>query len=679
MFASLYGWRSGAGGGAWNPSRLSPLQWLKTFSTPKTAVDASANALDADYVASPALVLDGTDKITVAGLAGTETITCSGTSTPSAGVGEIAFTAGTCWNIVIDGTLTYPCQEKTGLTVYGVAGAVDGTIVPNALIATIRAGTQDEAHYSIEKGFSHTVTTAQSNMPSFCILGDSLTAQNGYGYEHVTAEGVGYANARGYFNWMRTYLSGQVFLNGNDGVGGETAAGILARVSDVTSKSPDFCIVCAGRNDVSQEQPLATTTANLTAINANLIAAGITPIWMTVTPSTGDTASKIQLRSDINDHIETFDNVSDSGAVIDDGAGQPITGANVDATHWSERGAEAIGRELSTLVESLCTPAPFEWHDTSHDCNAAVNPTFANDASGWAIAGSTAEYLDNNAVRLTATQDSAIALSYLENVSSGLFAVGDTLRCAIDVSWDSPAQVDDRYWHPDIFIRRRKTDNNFVTPVMYGLHMASGDKVAGMPTATSGRCTVLTPQFEVAADVNRLYIAIGFNAVPIGATVTIHRYSLWNVDDAATEDYPYVPRDESDTDYDVNGYPLTGQPCGSTRIHNGAPTSIKQKAANTEFLTNPFWSTDGVSYDAKSAADLFNRRNFENNAVVSATAIYDIKSVATWDSAYSFTEVEYNKVVAWLSQQGSSVNIAPFSNLDFSKSENSHHIVTIFN
>jgi len=57
FFGKRFGWTGGSN--SFSPSTLFPLQWIRSFLTPSTAVDVTTNALDANYVDSPALVFDG--------------------------------------------------------------------------------------------------------------------------------------------------------------------------------------------------------------------------------------------------------------------------------------------------------------------------------------------------------------------------------------------------------------------------------------------------------------------------------------------------------------------------------------------------------------------------------------------------------------------------------------------
>jgi hypothetical protein len=54
----------------------------------------------------------------VPGLAGTEVITNEGTATPTPSAGRIDWTAGTCWNIKVDGVTVWYCNEESGRNLY---------------------------------------------------------------------------------------------------------------------------------------------------------------------------------------------------------------------------------------------------------------------------------------------------------------------------------------------------------------------------------------------------------------------------------------------------------------------------------------------------------------------------------------------------------------------------------
>lgn len=118
--------------------------------------------------------------------------------------------------------------------------------------------------------------------------------------------------------------------------------------------------------------------------------------------------------------------------------------------------------------------------------------------------------------------------------------------------------------------------------------------------------------------------------------------------------HAYYPALDDGSD-DTEGLGLTNPPA---TVHNNAETKIKQKAANTEFLLTPFWSADGVNYDAKSFEDFITHENFDYNVLVKASAASSIEDVLTWAMTREWTPSEYLRLIAWL---GSSVveNMVP--------------------
>lgn len=74
------------------------------------------------------------DKLLVSGISPVDVVTCDGTATPTAGTGEITFTAGTAYNIKVNGGLWYKVTDvigKTSSTLDGVEG-----FIPTASIVT---------------------------------------------------------------------------------------------------------------------------------------------------------------------------------------------------------------------------------------------------------------------------------------------------------------------------------------------------------------------------------------------------------------------------------------------------------------------------------------------------------------------------------------------------------------
>jgi hypothetical protein len=117
-----------------------PLQYTGTVPKYATPVDA------------PGLTWDGsTQLLPVAGLSGSETVVRSGgTSTPSISAGQIDFTAGTCWDLLLSNGMYFPLSEGDGNTVYDVVNGDSYTITGYA--STMWDNTQDQFFYSFENG-----------------------------------------------------------------------------------------------------------------------------------------------------------------------------------------------------------------------------------------------------------------------------------------------------------------------------------------------------------------------------------------------------------------------------------------------------------------------------------------------------------------------------------------------
>jgi lysophospholipase L1-like esterase len=112
------------------------------------------------------------------------------------------------------------------------------------------------------------------NATRIVCLGDSITA-GGYGTPLVTP-------------WPKALATklGSSFSVINKGIGGNTTAQMLARVSsDVINIVPRYCIVIGGMNDVWIGSPsLSGIESNLSAIYATICNAGITLVTATITP-----------------------------------------------------------------------------------------------------------------------------------------------------------------------------------------------------------------------------------------------------------------------------------------------------------------------------------------------------------------------------------------------------------
>lgn len=118
------------------------------------------------------------------------------------------------------------------------------------------------------------------------LLGDSFTALNAPPGGYGPSAGAQWYPGNGWWDWADTFLGKRTLRAGTFGVGGNTTAQILARISSVTSLNPKptFCVVQGGTNDTNLNVDPATTIANMQAICDQLMLVGIYPILTSVPP-----------------------------------------------------------------------------------------------------------------------------------------------------------------------------------------------------------------------------------------------------------------------------------------------------------------------------------------------------------------------------------------------------------
>lgn len=199
----------------------------------------------------------------------------------------------------------------------------------------------------------------------FGLLGDSITYTN-------TPTSSGDIN-RGYWHWAQAISGFRAFCGAYAGVGGNVTSQMLGRLNaDIItpllaySGRDLYCIIMGGVNDsVNDADIIATTTDNLTQIYNELIAAGITPIACTITPTTS--ASTAQRRANwigINDWLRSYcpangialcDNIA---ACLDGSyppAGTPTwkAGYTHDGVHPTAAGGLAIAQSIAAALETL--------------------------------------------------------------------------------------------------------------------------------------------------------------------------------------------------------------------------------------------------------------------------------------------------------------------------------------
>lgn len=142
-----------------------------------------------------------------------------------------------------------------------------------------------------------TATFVKPVARTLVVIGDSITEQGGM----LTASP--HRNTTSFWTWGLNLLGQRLDLLANLGVGGQRTDEILARIANAVALAPGWMHVLAGTNDVGQDVPTATSTANLTAIYDAVQSAGIRLIVGTIPPRTTASAGQKERAAALNQWI----------------------------------------------------------------------------------------------------------------------------------------------------------------------------------------------------------------------------------------------------------------------------------------------------------------------------------------------------------------------------------------
>lgn len=203
--------------------------------------------------------------------------------------------------------------------------------------------------------------------PNRCVLfGDSITQYNTAEVSNATAN-----QSRGYMTWANVLLGRRrLDVVANLGVGGDTTAMMLARVSTAAGTQASWVVVLGGINDLAGnlEAP-GVVTSNLQAIYEALLASGKRVVAISVLPMTAahplfsrGLMARIQ---QVNRWIRGYCAVT-PGMVFADGCtavtdpassdSAPISGYYADTTHIGTLGAYYVGKAVADSVRGLIAP-----------------------------------------------------------------------------------------------------------------------------------------------------------------------------------------------------------------------------------------------------------------------------------------------------------------------------------
>lgn len=314
--------------------------------------------------------------------------------------------------------------------------------------------------------FGDSLTYLDTNHP---LGGPFPTVENGYTLGQ---------SAKGIYAWANAALGHALVMVGNAGIPGNTTEQMLARIdADVLAYPSDIVAVLGGSNDNTLDWAASRSITALQSILTKILGTGRTVLLCTVPPR--DTALATQVRKDhihglnkwIKDYARTTKGVilADLWAVMADPAtGGPSTGLTYDGTHQSERGANKMGKVVADALSTI--PRSNIWPGSNIDTTNAMRNGMCVGTTGTAgggVTGTVADQWQTSKDGTAGVVDAAMAkvartdgvpgemmeLTLGATNTAGIFvsgsilwgvgglAVGDIVRCAVEIEYDNLVSV----------------------------------------------------------------------------------------------------------------------------------------------------------------------------------------------------------------------------------------------
>jgi lysophospholipase L1-like esterase len=242
------------------------------------------------------------------------------------------------------------------------------------------------------------------------LLGDSIT---NYNTDTGSAFNT-YHGPRGYFTWLQVLMGfpfhyevgndGATNVKGdNAGIGGDTTAGMLARLdASVLSRKPDVVFFLGGTNDIRAAVSLATIIANMEQIFTRILDAGAILVVLPIMPRSGTTfnwANDTERRTHhaVNNWLRDKAKRTQGMILLDPYAtlidptsatGNMKPAYTGDGVHPSILGAYTIAAEGRKKLEPLLTPVYEGLLSATDVYHATENPN-GNLISNGLLAGTT--------------------------------------------------------------------------------------------------------------------------------------------------------------------------------------------------------------------------------------------------------------------------------------------------
>ena len=213
--------------------------------------------------------------------------------------------------------------------------------------------------------------------PLLFVIGDSLCSGNNY---YPNRE----QNMNGWGQQMVAQSNGVLKLRWHGGVPSETTTQMLARVSDVISRSPHLCAIIGGRNDINASVATDTIVGNIDAIASTCLANGIIPVIGLVPPSSsGAIAALTNLNAALNSLCSRKGyTLADTYTPFINTNGAQKTEYFGDSMHFNEAGAILAGTTILNAAGYRAGGCSFIPNKGYAYGNLIVNPDFTGGVSG---------------------------------------------------------------------------------------------------------------------------------------------------------------------------------------------------------------------------------------------------------------------------------------------------------
>lgn len=380
----------------------------------------------------------------------------------------------------------------------------------------------------------------QSN--TIIAFGTSLENQIGAPFDTLDPVAGTYGSVRGSLNWANAFLGDQLTFVRNAGIGGNTYAQMLARITtDVLAYDSDWVLIGGPVNDIIQARTAAAIIADATAILDALSGRRVVMLTATATVQYTTTGMKSVL-AEVNAWIKALPRtrpnivVADAWAVLaDKSTGSAATGMTLagssgsptDTLHWSAAGALRVGLAIADVMRPHLSSTPKPRSYNGDPLSVIANPSFSG-GTGWtdaAPSGTVAFGTDDNfggkaTVTIAgATTSAQENIQYAENISGGRFAAGDVVQASVRMKWSSlvPVGVASSLL-PILWVWMRSVDNSWAKQIST-MFTSSSEHVVPTGIPASGDIVLRSPRITVpspTSPVDRIYIYMGLQGAASG-------------------------------------------------------------------------------------------------------------------------------------------------------------------